>query len=206
MPVRESDLCRFVSSALQMLNPDGEEVDVTVPEEIRAAVERLRLAVDQFVESRAEEDSVTCPPENLVSELVATSIEVCPRGCSAGPDRRLYLPKADGWVVRVQAGAPDRCCLRNPGEDWFHLLVEGEVHLAQGTTKLCLNCAIRQGVVTDDRRFWQSSSRIVRTSHIVFGADVLEQSDASDELSVAESNASGDVSATFLLVEERNPK
>lgn len=78
----------------------------------------------------------------------------------AEKDHRLYVPDSADWEARVKQGWEKAYCyLQNPGEDHFHLLLNGEVYLQRGDEKLCLNCAIRQGVVTTDRLYWQRRKR-----------------------------------------------
>ncbi len=75
---------------------------------------------------------------------------------SAKQDVRLYLPNADGWVAKVKQGwAKESCYLQNPGEDYFHLLMNGEIYLQRGFEKYCLRCALRRGLITRDRLSWQ---------------------------------------------------
>ncbi len=71
-------------------------------------------------------------------------------------DRRLYVPLPDGWEARVkQTWEKEYCYLQNPGEDYFHTLVAGEIFIQRGHEKYCLNCAYRAGLVTSDRLYWQ---------------------------------------------------
>ena len=75
---------------------------------------------------------------------------------SAKQDVRLYLPNPDGWVAKVKQGsAKESCSLQNPGEDYFHLLMNGEIYLQRGFKKYCLRCALRRGLITRDRLSWQ---------------------------------------------------
>lgn len=73
---------------------------------------------------------------------------------SAG-DRRLYVPE-EHWEPYIRRGG-DRfyCYGKFEGEDWHHQIVTGELFLKRGAEVLCLACAIKQGVITDDRVFWQ---------------------------------------------------
>lgn len=74
-------------------------------------------------------------------------------------DRRLYVLDQD-WSVAVNRGSTAHYCyLQNPGEDYFHLILDGEVYLNNSDEKLCLNCALRQGILTTDRQFWQHRTR-----------------------------------------------
>jgi hypothetical protein len=76
------------------------------------------------------------------------------------PDSRLYVPHAEGWQARIKTGwEKEYCHSQNPGEDFYHLLVGGEVYLESGEEKLCLRCALRRGILTTDRLHWQRPSR-----------------------------------------------
>lgn len=75
-------------------------------------------------------------------------------------DRRLYVPYPDGWTVHIKTdGFREYCHFKAPGEDYFHLLLQGEIHLQYNDAKFCLNCASRYAHVTDDRLFWQNGVR-----------------------------------------------
>lgn len=69
---------------------------------------------------------------------------------------RLYVPDAEMHQVQIMRGGErEYCFAQNPGEDFFHLLVAGEVYVQYGDEKYCLNCAMRRGMITADRLFWQ---------------------------------------------------
>ena len=71
-------------------------------------------------------------------------------------DMRLYVPDAEMHQVQLMRGGErEYCFAQNPGEDFFHLLVAGEVYIQYGDEKYCLNCAMRRGMITADRLFWQ---------------------------------------------------
>ena len=73
-----------------------------------------------------------------------------------GADHRIYVPHNDGWTAVVKPNSiKEYCYYRNPGDEHFHMLMVGEVYLARGDEKVCLNCAIRQGLVSTDRLHWQ---------------------------------------------------
>ncbi len=81
-------------------------------------------------------------------------------GSSGSPGRpqdlRLYLPDQQAVQVRIQGGGERQYCYqKDPGKDYFHQIVPGEIYLETGDEKLCLNCALRRGVVTTDRLYWQ---------------------------------------------------
>ncbi len=74
-------------------------------------------------------------------------------------DRRLYVPHTEGWQAKLKYGwEKDYCHGQNPGEEYYHLLVCGEVYLERDDEKYCLNCALRLGHVTADRLYWQRRS------------------------------------------------
>ncbi|MEZ6047116.1 MAG: hypothetical protein R3C11_16355 [Planctomycetaceae bacterium] len=71
-------------------------------------------------------------------------------------EMRLYLHEGDSWDAAVKHGwEKEYCYAKNPGEDFFHLILSGEIYVHKGNEKFCLNCALRHGVVTRDRLHWQ---------------------------------------------------
>lgn len=79
---------------------------------------------------------------------------------STRPDHRLYLPKHSGWeAVIKQNWEQEHCYAKSPGEDWFHLLANGEIYVQRGTEKYCLTCALRLKLLTRNRLFWQKGAR-----------------------------------------------
>ena len=80
------------------------------------------------------------------------------KGADPVPDRRLYVP-LEGWQAHVKRGwEKEYCYAQNPGEDFFHLILSGEIYLQRDSEKYCLNCALRNGLVTGDRLYWQHPS------------------------------------------------
>jgi hypothetical protein len=83
----------------------------------------------------------------------------------AGEDIRLYLPFPEGWQARVKHGwEKEYCFQKNPGEDYFHLILNGEIYLENGDERYCLNCAFRRGVINHDRLNWQRGAKKNRDS------------------------------------------
>ena len=79
---------------------------------------------------------------------------------SGSKDIRLYVPNNDGWSAEVkQNSTKEYCYYKNPGEDYFHLLVLGEVFLVRNNEKCCLSCALRHEVVTSNRLHWQHTGK-----------------------------------------------
>ena len=75
------------------------------------------------------------------------------------PDHRLYVPP-DGWEAHVKRGwEKEYCYAQNPGEDFFHPILSGEIFLQRDNEKFCLNCALRNGLITADRLYWQHPGR-----------------------------------------------
>lgn len=71
-------------------------------------------------------------------------------------DVRLYVPRSEGWQAHVKRTWEKEFCYRkHPGEDFFHLLMAGEIYLQHGDEKYCLTCALRLGLITGDRLYWQ---------------------------------------------------
>lgn len=82
---------------------------------------------------------------------------------NAADDCRLYQPDASGWDAYIQPGGERQYCYAQaPGQDYFHLIVPGELFVQKGDEKLCLMCALRQGVLTRERLFWQHPTRKLR--------------------------------------------
>jgi hypothetical protein len=72
------------------------------------------------------------------------------------PDERLYVPDHDEWEIHIKRDSERLFCYSKlPGEDWFHLLLNGEIYVSRQYEKYCLRCALRLGFLTEDRLFWQ---------------------------------------------------
>jgi hypothetical protein len=75
-------------------------------------------------------------------------------------DHRLYAPHSEGWAAHIKANwDKDYCFLKKTGEDFFHLLQNGEIYVQRGTEKYCLNCALKLHILTEDRLHWQHRPR-----------------------------------------------
>ncbi len=98
---------------------------------------------------------------------------------AAKPDARLYLPDHDGWEAAIKRDwSKEYCFSQNPGENFYHLLLSGEIYLQRGGEKYCLNCAMRHGVLTRERTFWQKGPSSVPETPITIIGDDEQQSDA----------------------------
>jgi len=96
--------------------------------------------------------------EGLVETLVDEAAGLTYR--ERTDDARLYVPRNEGWTANIKRGwEKDYCYLQNPGEEYFHLILSGELYLQRGDEKYCLNCALRHGIVTSDRLYWQRLKR-----------------------------------------------
>lgn len=150
-----------------------ESADPTIPhsepsdesaEDLQGIAERLKHALEELFAVKAEAEQIHASaslPEELQSSLTLARAE-CEENSDTqqhAQDRRLYVPHSQSWQVGIQTGARAYCGLRQPGEDWFHLLVNGEIYLQLGSDKMCLNCALRQGYITADRLYWQKGHR-----------------------------------------------
>jgi hypothetical protein len=102
-------------------------------------------------------EEVSNPPPEFI-ERDQTENYVTP--ASSGRDQRLYVPKHSGWVAVIkQSWEQEHCYAKNPGEDWFHLLANGEIYIQRGAEKYCLTCALRNKVLTRNRLFWQKGTK-----------------------------------------------
>lgn len=72
------------------------------------------------------------------------------------PDTRLYVPDHEDWNVAIKRDSERIYCYsKKPGEDWFHLILSGEIYITRQHERYCLHCALRMGFITTDRLFWQ---------------------------------------------------
>lgn len=75
-------------------------------------------------------------------------------------DARLYVPSPEGWTARIKQGwEKEYCYLQRPGEDHFHLILNGEIYLEHGNERYCLSCALRHGLITTERLHWQHGTK-----------------------------------------------
>ena len=78
-------------------------------------------------------------------------------------DARLYVTAPEGWRARIKDGWERHYCFyKRPGEDYFHLLMSGEIYLEHGEEMVCLMCALRRGVITTNRLYWQQRANAPR--------------------------------------------
>ncbi|WP_397570266.1 hypothetical protein [Schlesneria sp. T3-172] len=79
------------------------------------------------------------------------------------PDHRLYVPDNEDWKAEIKRDSEKVYCYsKHPGQDWFHLILNGEIYVSRQHERYCLRCALRMGFLTDDRLFWQN--RVSRRS------------------------------------------
>lgn len=98
----------------------------------------------------AEGDSLNEEPLDFLPKVVDDQLPI------PEEDGRVYVPEADNWEARIKLGSDKIYCYqKRSGENYFHLIVAGEVYLISGNEKLCLECALRRGVATRDRLYWQ---------------------------------------------------
>jgi hypothetical protein len=63
------------------------------------------------------------------------------------PPRRMFLFES-GWRVGFKTGsAREFCYMMNPGQDFYHRLLDGEIFLVRAEERLCLACASRRGLI-----------------------------------------------------------
>jgi len=75
-------------------------------------------------------------------------------------DHRLYVPETDNWKAQI-LNTWDKvyCFSKNPGQDYYHLIVHGEIYVQRGDEVYCLNCGLRDGILTHNRLFWERSNQ-----------------------------------------------
>ena len=88
--------------------------------------------------------------DNLAAEDTSQSPET-------DDDSRLYLPGwEDGWTVKLKTTwEREYCFAKNPGEEFYHLLMAGELYVQYDDEKFCLECARRRGVLSKNRLHWR---------------------------------------------------
>ncbi len=159
--------------------PFHEDPADDIPEALQGIAQRLQAAINEvLVAKEAAHEPSTSVQLSDVGERGSAADSVVAAG--AAVDRRLYFPDSEGWECRVKSGPREYCSHRNPGEEWFHLLLDGELFLQFGEEKVCLNCAYRSGLLTDDRLFWQKGHRRQRIHPV---PDTAPEIDANSETS-----------------------
>jgi hypothetical protein len=102
----------------------------------------------QLAENAAEEEQAAQPVNGSHEGLVETLIDF-ESGLTyleRPDDARVYVPRNDGWQAKVKHGWEKLFCyLKHPGDDAFHMILNGEVYLQRGDEKYCLDCALRHG-------------------------------------------------------------
>ncbi len=103
-------------------------------------------------------DGPPADPADIVPDDSAKAETEKP-GHSSG-DSRLYLPGwKEGWQVRLKTTwEREYCFAMNPGEEFHHLLMAGELYVQYDDEKYCLECARRRGVISEDRLYWKRSA------------------------------------------------
>jgi hypothetical protein len=75
-------------------------------------------------------------------------------------DLRLYVKDPKTCEVRVKQSAERAYCyLQDPDQDYFHLILSGELYVQRGHERYCFNCARRMGLLTDNRMHWERRKR-----------------------------------------------
>ena len=83
-----------------------------------------------------------------------------PAGPTDVPDIRVYVAHPEGWSAHVKRSWDKEYCFqKRPGEDYFHLLMHGEVYLEHDEERYCLQCALRRGILTHNRVNWVKGSQ-----------------------------------------------
>ena len=102
-------------------------------------------------------------PDLLPSNPEATP-EILP---DPEPDERLYVPDHDDWNVLIKRDSERVYCYsKHPGQDWFHLILNGEIYVTRQHERYCLRCALRMNFLTQDRLFWQHRVPKKKSTHL----------------------------------------
>jgi hypothetical protein len=65
---------------------------------------------------------------------------------------RLFL-REPGWRIGQKVGSVrEFCYMTAPGQDYYHRLLDGELFVFHGDEKLCLACADRRGLLSQEAR------------------------------------------------------
>lgn len=114
---------------------------------------------DEWRRELASKNQTQVSSEGFIQRDPSEGLELDLPPPQAGRDFRLYVPKHAGWVAVIkESWEQEHCYAKNPGEDWFHLLANGEIFIQRGAEKYCLTCALRQKILTQNRLFWQKGS------------------------------------------------
>lgn len=119
----------------------------------REILVEAKMAYEIFARRRADSDEDLPAVSSDISERPSESETGTSPSITA--DRRLYLTDAN-WTAKIKLNWDrEYCFAKNPGEEHFHLLMNGEIYLTRETEIFCLNCARRRGLLTDNRLHWQ---------------------------------------------------
>jgi hypothetical protein len=68
------------------------------------------------------------------------------------PPRRIFLHEP-GWTIGLKVGSDKAFCyMMNPGQDYYHRILDGEIYLYNDDERLCFACAQRRGLISDQPR------------------------------------------------------
>jgi len=96
-------------------------------------------------------------------------------------DERLYVPYSAGWSVHIKrSGGTERCFSQHPGQDFFHLIIRGEIYLENGDERFCLTCAMRRGIICRERMFWKHDSTVPTIEPLDDTSDLPLQGDSGE--------------------------
>lgn len=77
---------------------------------------------------------------------------------------RIYV-REPGWTAQIKQGSERmHCYLIEPGEDHYHRIADGELHLVRGDERLCLRCADRLGLLHFEPKRLRTPARALELS------------------------------------------
>lgn len=101
------------------------------------------------------------PPEPPSDDSAAPSHATA--SAERQPSGRLFVFDP-GWQIAIKANSlREFCTTMAPGQDYYHTLLANEIYVHEGTEKLCLNCAIRRGIVVFEPKKLREAVVIPRT-------------------------------------------
>ena len=129
------------------------------PESVQQELERPETA--NPLDPAAQQSASEKPAQELIDSSIGQEVasvggDAASQPAEPVPDARLYIPDNEDWEVHIKRDSDKLYCYsKSPGEDWFHLLLSGEIYVSRQHERYCLRCALRMGFLTDDRLFWQ---------------------------------------------------
>lgn len=97
------------------------------------------------------------PTESNEPTEATESSEVGDRGSASESAGRLFVPAfEEGWRASIKRNWDrEYCFTKHPDDEFYHLLMAGEMVLQYEEEKYCMACAMRRGLLSRDRLHWR---------------------------------------------------